>query len=183
MTLTYKWDSKVIKYSIWIGSLLIEIVGSQALPTLLKAITVKKCVYSNLIVHSPKRPWHLSTREIDKRDQPFDLSTISPLTTPLGFELVTLTLIPLVGPQVLSMFLKSIAVRKCTYLSLIVHLLKCPQHSNTMRVDGHDQPSNVPTKANNNKYSQWRYHNISWTLRQCILLDDLKDVYLGKLWS
>ena len=148
-----------------------------------KSNTVKKCTYSNLIVHSPKCPWHLSTRGIDRRDQPFDLSTISPLATPLGFELVTSALIPLVGPQVLSMFLKSIAVRKCTYPSLIVHLLKCPQHSNTMRVDGHDQPSNVPTKANNNKYSQWRYHNISWTLRQCIPLDDPKDVYLGKLWS
>ena len=36
-------------------------------------------------------------------------------------------------------------------------------------------------KANINKYYQWRYHDISWTLRQCVPLGSLKKVYLGKL--
>ena len=31
-------------------------VGPQTLPTLLKAITCRKCAYPNLTVHSPKRP-------------------------------------------------------------------------------------------------------------------------------
>ena len=30
-------------------------------------------------------------------------------------------------------------------------------------------------------YSQYKDHDISWTLRQCVSLDDHKDVCLGKL--
>ena len=36
-------------------STLIPLVGPQALPTILKAIAIRKCAYPNLIVHSPKR--------------------------------------------------------------------------------------------------------------------------------
>ena len=36
--------------------------------------------------------------------------------------------------------LKVIAIRKCAYLNLIVYSPKCPQHWNTKRVDGCDQP-------------------------------------------
>ena len=39
-----------------VTSTLIPLVGPQALPTLLKAIAVRKDAYHNLIVHSPKRP-------------------------------------------------------------------------------------------------------------------------------
>ena len=64
-------------------------------------------------------------RGVDGYGQPFDLPTISPLETPLGFEPVTLALIPLVGHQVLPTLLKAIAVRKGTYPSLLVHSPKC----------------------------------------------------------
>ncbi|RVW19211.1 hypothetical protein CK203_100125 [Vitis vinifera] len=39
--------------------------GPQALPTLLKAITVRKCAYPSLIVHSPKRPWRTQGELMD----------------------------------------------------------------------------------------------------------------------
>ena len=34
----------------------VEVIGPQALPTLLKAISIRKGAYPSLIVHSPKRP-------------------------------------------------------------------------------------------------------------------------------
>ena len=39
-----------------VTSALIPLVGPQALPTLLKAIVVRKCAYPSLIVHSHKHP-------------------------------------------------------------------------------------------------------------------------------
>ena len=45
-------------------------VGSQALPTLLKAITIKKDAYPNLIVHSPKRPRRTQMELIDAANPP-----------------------------------------------------------------------------------------------------------------
>ena len=47
----------------------------------------------------------------------------------MGFEPVTLALIPLVGPQVLPTLLKAIAVRKGAYPNLIVHSPKRPQQT------------------------------------------------------
>ena len=73
-------------------------VGSQTLPTLLKAVAIRKNTYTNLIVHSPKRPQYSNTRGVDGGSQLFDLPTISLSTTPFGFEPMTLALIPLVGP-------------------------------------------------------------------------------------
>ena len=31
-------------------------------------------------------------------------------------------------------------------------------------------------KASSNRYFQYRYHDILWTLRQCVPLDDPKDM-------
>ena len=45
-------------------------VGSQALPTLLKAITIKKDAYPNLIVHSPKRPRRTQGELMDAANLP-----------------------------------------------------------------------------------------------------------------
>ena len=104
------------------------IVGPQALPTLLKAIAVMKSAYLKLMVHSPKRPWRTQGELMDSH-QFFDLPTISPPVTPLEFELVTSTLISLVGPQTLSTLLKTIVVRKGVYPNLIVHSPKCPQQT------------------------------------------------------
>ena len=71
-----------------------------------------------------------NTRGVDGRGQPSDLSTISPPpATPLGFEPVTSTLIPLVGPQALPTLLKAIAVRKDAYPNLIVHSPKRPRRT------------------------------------------------------
>ena len=67
-----------------------------------------------------------NTRRVDGHGQPFDLPTISSPVTLLGFEPVTFTLIPLVGPQALPTLLKAIVVRKGAYPSLIVHLPKHP---------------------------------------------------------
>ena len=49
------------------------LVGSQALPTLLKTIVVKKSVYPNLIVHSPKCIH--DKYGVGGRGEPFDLPT------------------------------------------------------------------------------------------------------------
>ena len=65
--------------------------------------------------------------------------------TPLGFELVTSALIPLVGPKALPTFIKAIAIRKGAYPNVIVYSPKRPRHSNTKRVDERDQPSDLPT--------------------------------------
>ena len=46
-------------------STLISLVGPQALPTLLKAIAVRKDVYPNLIVHSPNGPRRTQMELID----------------------------------------------------------------------------------------------------------------------
>ena len=91
-------------------------VGPQALPTFLKTIACRKGVYPNLIVHSPKYP---QGQLMDATNPP--IYQQSPPVIPLGFEPVTPALIPLVGPQVLSTLLKSIACRKCAYPNLIVH--------------------------------------------------------------
>ena len=45
-------------------------VGSQALPTLLKTIVVKKDAYPNLIVHSPKRPRRTQGELMDATNPP-----------------------------------------------------------------------------------------------------------------
>ena len=66
--------------------------------------------------------------------------------TPLGFELTTSALIPLVGPQTLPTLLKAIACKKDAYPNLIVHSPKCPR-ANTRGVDGRGQPSDLPTWA------------------------------------
>ena len=115
------------------------------LSTLLKAIVVKKCAYPNFIVHSLKRSQHSNIKGVDGRDQPFDLLTISPRTTPMGFKPVTSALIPLVGPHEFSTLLKVIVIKKNTYPNLIMHSLKCPRHLNTRGVDGHSQLFDLPT--------------------------------------
>ena len=51
-------------------------VGPQVLPTLLKAIVVKKSAYPSLIAHSPKRPRHSNVRRVDGRGQPSDLPIV-----------------------------------------------------------------------------------------------------------
>ena len=48
----------------------IPLVGPQAVPTLLKAIAVKKCAYPNLIVHSPKRPRQTQGELMDAANPP-----------------------------------------------------------------------------------------------------------------
>ena len=90
----------------------------------------------------------MNTRGVDGRDQPSYLPTISlsppppfPMT-PLGFELVTSTLIPLVGPQALPILLKEISVRKDAYPSLIAHSPKWPM-ANTKGVYGRGQHSDL----------------------------------------
>ena len=59
-----------------VASTLISLVRPQALPTLPKAIVVRKCTYPNLIVHSPKHSRHLNTKEVDGRGQSSDLPTL-----------------------------------------------------------------------------------------------------------
>ena len=81
------------------------IIGPQTLVTLLKTITVIKDVHT---VHSLKRPRHSNIRGVDRCSQLSDLPTISSLATPLEFEPVTLTLIPLVEPQTLPTLLKQL---------------------------------------------------------------------------
>lgn len=51
-------------------------VGPQVLPTLLKAIIVRKSAYPSLIVHSPKLPRHSNVRRVDGCGQPSDLPTV-----------------------------------------------------------------------------------------------------------
>ena len=63
-----------------------------------------------------------------------------PPATPLGFEPVTLALIPLVGPQALPTLLKSIAVRKGAYPSLIVHSPKRPRRTQGELMDTANPP-------------------------------------------
>ena len=46
------------------------VVGPQALPTLLKAIAVRKCAYPNLIMHSPKRPRQTQGKLMDSINPP-----------------------------------------------------------------------------------------------------------------
>ena len=94
-------------------------VGPQALPTLLKAIAVRKDAYPNLIVHSPKRPWRTQGEFMDTTNLP--IYQQSP--------------IPLVGPQTLLTLLKAIAVRKDTYPNLIVHSPKCPRRTQEELMD------------------------------------------------
>ena len=53
--------------------------------------------------------------------------------------------IVIVGPQTLPTLLKTIDIRKYAYPNLLVHSPKHSQHSNTRKVDGHDQPSDLPT--------------------------------------
>ena len=81
-----------------------------------------------------------NTRGVDERSQPSNLPTISPPTTPMGFELVTLTLIPLVGPQVLPILLKAIDVRKGAYPIFIVHAPKCPRRTQGELMDAANPP-------------------------------------------
>ncbi|KAL6321195.1 hypothetical protein AAG906_015539 [Vitis piasezkii] len=64
------------------------------------------------------------TRGVDGHGQPSNLPTIYPSSTPLGFEPVTLALIPLVGPQMLPTLLKEIAIRKGAYPILILDLIR-----------------------------------------------------------
>ena len=80
------------------------------------------------------------TRGVDGRGQPSDLPTIFPPATPLGFEPVTSTLIPLVGPQALPTLLKTIACRKCAYPTLIVHSSKRPWRTQGELMDAANPP-------------------------------------------
>ena len=107
-------------------------VGPQVLPTLLKAITVKKYAYHNLIMYSPK-----CLREVDRLGQPSNLPIISspPPMTLLGFEPLTSFLIPLVGPQMLPTLLKIIIIRKDAYPNLIVHSSKRPWRTQRKLMD------------------------------------------------
>ena len=81
-----------------------------------------------------------NTRGVDGCGQPFDLPTISPPATPLGFEPVTSTLIPLVEPQALPTLLKAIACRKVAYPSLIVHSPKRPRRTQGELMDTTNPP-------------------------------------------
>ena len=81
-----------------------------------------------------------NTRGVDGHGQPFDLPTISPLATPLGFEPMTLALIPLVGPHALPTLLKVIVVRKGAYPSLIVHSPKRPRRTQGELMDTTNPP-------------------------------------------
>ena len=45
-------------------------LGPQTLPTLLKAIAVRKCAYPNLIVHSPKLPRRIQEELMDAANPP-----------------------------------------------------------------------------------------------------------------
>ena len=116
---------------------MIHIVGPQTLPTLLKAIAVRKFAYPKLIVHSPKRPRRTTnTREVDGCGQPSDLPTISlPPSDTQGFEPMTSALIPIVGSQTLATLLKAIVVKKDPYPSLIVHSPKCPRQTQRELMD------------------------------------------------
>ena len=90
--------------------------------------------------HLVAKGYTTNTRGVDGHGQPSDLPTISPPMTPLGFEPVTLTLIPLVGPQALPTLLKAIAVRKGAYPSLIVHLPKHPWRTQGELMDTTNPP-------------------------------------------
>ena len=81
-----------------------------------------------------------NTKGVDGRGQPSDLPTISPPATPLGFEPVTSTLIPLVGLQALLTLLKAIAVRKGAYFTLIVHSPKRPRRTQGELMDVANPP-------------------------------------------
>ena len=95
-----------------------ESVGPQTLPTLLKAIAVRKYAYPNLIMHSPKHPQRTQGELMDA-------------TNPL---------IPLVGPQALPTLLKEIAVRKSAYPNLIVHSPKRPRRTQGELMDTTNHP-------------------------------------------
>ncbi|KAL6346342.1 hypothetical protein AAG906_033138 [Vitis piasezkii] len=81
-----------------------------------------------------------NTRRVDGHDQLSNLPTISPLATPLGFELVTSALIQFVGPQTQPTLLKAIAYRKCAYPNLIVHSPKRPQRTQEELMDAANPP-------------------------------------------
>ena len=49
---------------------LIPLLGPQTLPTLIKAIVVRKDAYPNFIVHSPKRPRRTQGELIDAANPP-----------------------------------------------------------------------------------------------------------------
>ena len=116
------------------------VVGPQALPTLLKAIAVRKCAYSNLIVHSPKRPRRTQGELMDVANPPICQQSPPSPATPLGFEPVTSALIPLVGPQALPTLLKSIVVRKGAYPNLIMHSPKRPRQTQGKLMDSINPP-------------------------------------------
>ncbi|RVW12471.1 hypothetical protein CK203_093483 [Vitis vinifera] len=77
----------------------------------------------------------MNTRGVDGRGQLSNLPT-----TPLGFEPVTLALIPLVGPQALPTLLKAIACRKDAYPNLIVHSPKRPRRTQGELMDAANPP-------------------------------------------
>ena len=58
-------------------------VGPQALPTFLKAIAVRKGVYSSLIVHSPKRPRRTQGKLMDAANPPICQHNLPPSNTPV----------------------------------------------------------------------------------------------------
>ena len=60
--------------------------------------------------------------------------------TPLGFELTTSALIPLVGPQTLPTLLKAIACKKDAYPNLIVHSPKRPRQTQRELMDVTNSP-------------------------------------------
>ena len=73
---------------------------------------------------------HLANHVTRNRTNSNQSANNLPSATPLGFEPMTLTLIPLVGPQTLPTLLKAIAIKKGAYPNLIVPSPKHLWHSN-----------------------------------------------------